>query len=198
MDGLCEKLYAYLSDQGQLATLSKGRIERSFGTFQDRLIKEMRLAGIRTKEAANDFLTEYLPKHNRKFSIAAAKEGNLHRKAPSWEELKRILCLKTERKVRNDAVIQHENRLYQLEGLISTRVRAVMVEEWLDGSMHVRNNGSYLRWREVAKNTIRRPDNGKKMPQRPRKITIPAKDHPWRSSKINPYHRTGNRRSVPT
>ncbi|MCK4326716.1 ISNCY family transposase, partial [bacterium] len=87
---------------------AKGRVERGFKTHQDRLIKEMRLAGIRTKDEANEFLgTYYLPKHNKKFSISPAKKANLHRKAPGKKELKKILCIQTKRDLRNDAVIQH-------------------------------------------------------------------------------------------
>ncbi|MGR3309485.1 MAG: ISNCY family transposase [Candidatus Brocadiales bacterium] len=56
----------------------KGRIERLFGTLQDRLVKEMRLNGIKTKEEANKFLKDYLPKHNKKFKQKAAQGVDLH------------------------------------------------------------------------------------------------------------------------
>ena len=52
---------------------AKGRIERLFGTFQDRLIKEMRLAGITTLEDANRFLAEYLPRYNHRFAVPPAR-----------------------------------------------------------------------------------------------------------------------------
>ncbi len=58
---------------------AKGRIERLFGTLQDRLVKEMRLRGIRTLEEANIFLEEYLPIYNRKFSVSPKERDNLHR-----------------------------------------------------------------------------------------------------------------------
>src|SRR5512137_2394649 len=58
---------------------AKGRIERLFGTLQDRLVKEMRLRGIRTLEQANGFLEEYLPIYNRRFSVSPKEGGNLHR-----------------------------------------------------------------------------------------------------------------------
>ena len=93
---------------------AKGRIERGFGTHQDRLVKEMRLAGIKTKDEANEFLEWYLPKHNKKFSISPAKKENLHRKSPGKKELKRILCMRTERHLGNDAVIAHNSKFYQV------------------------------------------------------------------------------------
>ena len=62
---------------------AKGRVERGFKTHQDRLIKEMRLEGVKSKDEANEFLEQvYLRKHNRKFAILPAKQGNLHRKSP--------------------------------------------------------------------------------------------------------------------
>ncbi|MDP2278999.1 MAG: hypothetical protein Q8K51_12315 [Nitrospirota bacterium] len=60
---------------------AKGRVERLFGVLQDRLIKEMRIKGIRTKEEANSFLDEYLPVYNDKFAVKAAYATNMHMEA---------------------------------------------------------------------------------------------------------------------
>jgi len=163
---------------------AKGRIERGFGTHQDRLIKEMRLAGIKTKDEANEFLGWYLPKHNKKFSISPAKEANLHRKPPGKKELKKILCTQTKRYLRNDAVIQHNSKFYQVEDIPRRRIRTVMVEDRLDGSMHVRNNGSYFKYREIDPKLIRRPEVSRRVTDRPKKVYIPPKDHPWRQFKL--------------
>ena len=92
---------------------AKGRIERIFKTFQDRLMKEMRLKGIKTKEEANEFLSHYLPIYNKKFSFKAAKEGDLHRAIPEGLDIDKILCIKTKRTLRND--IAHDRNLYQIE-----------------------------------------------------------------------------------
>ena len=164
---------------------AKGRVERGFGTHQDRLIKEMRLAGIKSKDEANEFLEAYyLPKHNKKFSISPAKKANLHRKAPGKKELKKILCMRTKRYLGNDAVIRHDNKFYQIEDIPRRRIKTVMVEDRLDGSMHVRNNGSYFKYREIAPRLIRRSEASKKVTDRPRKVYIPPKDHPWRGFKL--------------
>ena len=166
---------------------AKGRIERGFRTHQDRLIKEMRLAGIKTGDGANEFLEWYLPKHNKKFSISPAKKANLHRKSPGKKELKRILCIKTKRHLRKDAVIEHNKKFYQVKGIPSRRVKTVMVEDRLDGSMHVRNNGSYFKHMEIDPKLIRRSETNKKVRNRARKVYIPPKDHPWRRQRTVKY-----------
>jgi hypothetical protein len=167
---------------------AKGRIERLFGTFQDRVVKEMRLAGIGSKEGANRFLEEYLEGYNRRFSVPAVKEGDLHRKAPRRGVLEKILCMKHKRKVRNDGVIQHHNSSYQLDASLSRRVRRVIVEERVDGSLHVRHNGSYLKYREIPPSLLPKPKEKKekKIQRRPK---LP-KDHPWRKFRIKPYAET--------
>ena len=159
---------------------AKGRIERGFGTHQDRLVKEMRLAGIKTGDGANEFLEWYLPKHNRKFSISPAKKGNLHWKSPAKKELKKILCMQTERSLRKDSVIEHNSKFYQVEDIPRRRIKKVIVEDRLDGSMHVRNNGSYFKYMEIDPKLIRRAESNKKVRNRARKVYIPPKDHPWR------------------
>lgn len=76
---------------------AKGRIERAFRTFQDRLYsRSLRLTEIKSKDEANKFLERYLPKHNRRFSIPAVQEANGHRKAPRQRRnLKKALCVRT-------------------------------------------------------------------------------------------------------
>jgi len=159
---------------------AKGRVERGFGTHQDRLVKEMRLAGIKTGDEANEFLEWYLPKHNRKFSISPAKKADLHRKSPGKKELKKILCRKTERHLRKDAVIEHNSKFYQVEDIPRRRIKTVIVEDRLDGSMHVRNNGSYFKYIEIDPSLIRKAETTRKIRNRARKVYIPPKDHPWR------------------
>jgi len=165
---------------------AKGRIERGFGTHQDRLIKEMRLAGIKTKDEANKFLEWYLPKHNKKFGISPAKKANLHRKSPGKKELKKILCIQTRRHLGNNAVIGHNSKFYQVEDIPRRRIKTVIVEDRLDGSMRVRNNGSYFHYREINPKLIKRLDRSLKVTDRPRRVYIPPKDHPWRRYKTCP------------
>ena len=167
---------------------AKGRIERCFGTFQDRLVKELRLAGIKNKEEANKFLETYLPEYNRRFSVPAVKKANLHQKAPGAKELKKVLCVKTKRALRKDGVVRHNNGFYQIEDVIRRSTRSVMVEDWIDGSMHIRNNGSYLKYKEIEPVLTTKPKAEKKTVARNRKPYIPPKDHPWRRFKQGTYN----------
>ena len=157
---------------------AKGRIERLFKTFQDRLIKEMRLAGIATMEEANRFLRGYLPIYNRQFAIRPAQTADLHRSIPPGLDLKGVLCIKTERALRNDFTVAHNRTLYQIrENLRATRV---MVEERLDGSLRITHQGQRLRYREIAARPV-------KVAARP-KVRLnpppvkPTPDHPWKKT----------------
>jgi len=93
---------------------AKGRVERNHGVDQDRLVKELRLAGISTIAEANKFLEKtYLPKMNRMFSHPAAKPEDAH--VPlGTADLKGIMCLEYERAVANNYVIRFETRLFQI------------------------------------------------------------------------------------
>jgi len=157
---------------------AKGRIERLFGVLQDRLIKEMRLLGIKTKEEANDFLEKYLPKYNKRFRVVAAHEADVHVKLQRYFNLDKYLCVKTNRTVRNDNTISHEGRLYQIKQ--RTETKNVTVEERLNGSLHILNEGVDLKFKEITERPkkqiqIKRP--------KPRKTYTPPKDHPWRQGK---------------
>ena len=71
------------------APQAKGRVERLFGTLQDRLVTELRLAGVTTREAANQFLPGYLPGDNRRFGVRARHPLEVHRPAPAAAVLPR-------------------------------------------------------------------------------------------------------------
>ena len=164
---------------------AKGRVERLFRTFQDRLVKEMRLRKIKSIEEANRFLKEYLPIYNKRFAVPAAKEADLHRALPKGIDLDRILCVKTERTLRNDFTIAHDSKLYQIEDNI--RVGKVVVEERIDGSMVIARKHKVLKFKEIA----RQPKKAEEKPRylfKLKTIYRPPKDHPWRGFKINPQY----------
>ena len=159
---------------------AKGRIERLFGTFQDRLIKEMRLAGIKSLEEANRFLEEYLPKYNAQFGVVAVNPTNLHRAIPKQLDLKRIFCIRVERVVRADNTIQHEGRLYQMDPLSykkEGKPKKIVVEERLDGKMVLMDGDRELKYQAIQERPKQTP---KKKVLSPRKQFIPPVDHPWR------------------
>lgn len=161
---------------------AKGRIERLFGTLQDRLVKEMRLRGICTIEQANRFLREYLPIYNRKFAVRAVSAHDLHRPVPRGVDLDKILCMKTERTVRKDNTIVHDRNLYQIdESVVSKKV---VVEERIDGKILLVCQGRSLRYHQIAE----RPEIMKQEPIRKRRQPyVPPRDHPWRKLALPNY-----------
>lgn len=132
---------------------AKGRVERLFGTFQDRVIKEMRLAGITTMEEANRFLGGYLPIYNRRFAILPGQAADLHRPIPEGLDWDGILCIKTERPLRNDFTVTHKGELYQVHD--NVRTARVMVEERLDGTMRITHQGKRLRYHAILVRPVR-------------------------------------------
>jgi transposase len=162
---------------------AKGRVERLFNTLQDRMVKEMRLKGISTIEEANKFLAHYLPVYNRRFAAPPNKKDNLHIQ-PGKVDLDAILCIKTQRTVRNDHVIQHNTKLYQIENRV--HLKKVIVENRLDGTMRIHYGKLMLSFHEIEK----RPEKRQKEEAyfKLKKTHKPSPDHPWRKSlfKKNP------------
>ncbi len=166
---------------------AKGRVERLFRTFQDRLIKEMRLAGIKTKEEANRFLETYLPKYNHRFSVKPRNEANLHRPALRDRELRQILSIQEKRIVRNDYTIRYGTRLYQLLNLENAkRLKKVVVQERIDGKIYVVDQGKDLAYREL-KEPLRRNPEIKKKAKKPSKLSHPRMDHPFKRKGFENY-----------
>ncbi len=131
---------------------AKGRVERSFGTAQDRWVKEMRLAKVKTIAQANDLLERLLPEHNRRFAVAPAESSDAHRALGPQHTLEAILSTQATRVVANDYTIRFENRLYQLDKPIYPGQRGgkVTIELRLDGTMALRFGNRYLKYHEIA------------------------------------------------
>jgi hypothetical protein len=119
---------------------AKGRVERNHATDQDRLVKELRLAGISNIEAANSFLLDtYLPHMNDKFSRPAKKSENAHVQIGT-AKLDDILCMEFDRKVSNDYIVRFECRLFQILPKAKIKPRPgdkVIVRVKLDNSVHI-------------------------------------------------------------
>ena len=159
---------------------AKGRVERLFKTFQDRLVKEMRLAGVKTKEEANQFLEKYLPVYNRRFGVKAREEANLHRPGPGEKELKQILSIQSKPVLRNDNTIRYENKFYQiLNQWKGARPEQVVIQKRMDGKLYLVHAGKNLAYREIQ-------EPAKRVQTAPRKMlvkikpSIPVMSHPWK------------------
>src|SRR5262245_18632634 len=131
---------------------AKGRIARSFGTAQDRWVKEMRLAGVTTRDEGNVLLQELLPRHNARFSKPAACPQDAHRPLGRGHDLAAILSIQHERVVSNDYTIRFCNRFYQLlkPAHPGQRGGKVVIEQRLDGSLAIRFRGHYLQYEEIV------------------------------------------------
>lgn len=169
---------------------AKGRIERLNETLQDRLVKELRLRNISTMEEANKFFKEeYEEIFNSKFSVVPRSDVNLHTQLTKTEKqnLDSIFSVHSQRLVKNDFTIQFKNQWVQLKEIQSTTVYKkdkVIIEERLDGSLHLSLKGKYLSY-EI-------------LPERPQKVKMllpaltttkstwrPPENHPWKKFKIN-------------
>ena len=165
---------------------AKGRIERTFGTFQDRLVKEMRLEGVSTCEEANRFLDVYLPKHNRRFMKEPLRPQDLHRPVPKSLNLDDIFCLQGIRTVNNGYIIKWTSRTFVLtRPSLTLRRQKVVVREWFDGRLSIRFRGKELEYKEVD---MVRPKPAVrvfaiKVRRKPPKY-IPPPTHPWKRGPV--------------
>jgi len=184
---------------------ARGRIERLWGTFQDRLVSELRLAGAKTIEEANRVLWDFLPRYSQKFAIPAAQPALAYRQPPQGFIPDEVFCFKYYRTVGLDNVVrfgEHRLQIMPTNGRLSyARVR-VEVHERLDGSLAVYYQGCclatkpapseapVLRARNIARVMPDRADSNelrlpfiaakKTLPSNPPHRSKPAPDHPWR------------------
>ncbi len=127
---------------------AKGRVERSFGTDQDRLVKLLRLAKVTSMAGANEFLEkEYWPEWNARFARPVAGFPNQHRALTPQLDLAAILCHAEERVIANDYTFSFAGRQFQIarsEAQAGMRRQRLRVELRLDGEVHARYQGRYL------------------------------------------------------
>ncbi len=135
---------------------AKGRVERANQTLQDRLVKDLRLAGVRNIEEANQFLekSDYWAYFNEKFARPPVSKEDAHRSIPPECNLEEVLCYKDTRVVTKNLELQYDNLLYQIlpedgcRGLCGARVSII---KKLDGRMSIEYKGRKLRFREYGK-----------------------------------------------
>lgn len=169
---------------------AKGRVERLFGTLQDRLVKELRLQNIKSLAEANQFLQKtFIAKFNSKFAVRPEKNGDLHQEVgrTDKENLDRIFSIQKTRIVNNDFTIQYENSWYQLDKTQPTlvcRKEAVLIERRINGEIKISRRGKYLNFQVLPK----RPEKVATIKiaalTRTEPIWKPPADHPWRQQII--------------
>lgn len=115
---------------------AKGRVERANGTFQDRLVTELRLAEASSISEANSVLWDFLPRFNQRFGVPAAQSGQVYRPISLEIDLEGILCVKERRRVARDNTVQYRQRNLQLfpdADKVSYAGAYVEIQERLDG-----------------------------------------------------------------
>jgi hypothetical protein len=180
---MCAKLGTEMI--GAHSPQAKGRVERSHGTHQDRLIKKMRLKKISSYETANRYLEEdYFPQHNAKYAVVAGETVDFHEPVPQHLDLEDVFCLEEERKVSNDWVVQYGPRWLQIaETPYVPAGSTILVRQRRDGGLRLVWQGRELRWHELPdRPTPPQPSQTAGRKQRP---NIPAPNHPWRRSAVN-------------
>ena len=165
---------------------AKGRIERSNGVLQDRLIKEMRLEKINSIEKANAFLPQFFEKHNERFKKEAANPEDAHRAMRKKDNLERIFSRKDTRRLSKDLTFQHHGNLYLIETKTPNRMKHAYVEVFWKGSQPIeveynRRKLKYKLWEERAyeqPTTMDSKEIGSSWANK--KPLKPSKRHPWR------------------
>jgi hypothetical protein len=133
---------------------AKGRVERAFGTLQDRLVKELRLAGIASIEAANAWLPSFIASYNARFGREPANTKDLHRKLSAADNLDEILAWREERTVTQNLTLHYDRMMLILEPTPHARGLArkkVEVVNYPDGRFAVQFNGTSLPFRVFDK-----------------------------------------------
>src|SRR5450759_165031 len=179
---------------------AKGRIERLFATLQDRLVKEMRLAGIDSIAAANHFLgLRFISEWEQRFTVAPRNPRNAHRRLDGGQRLEEILSVRVGRTVADDHTVSWDGHHWGVpreEVCAGLRGAQVEIERRLDGSPWLRFRGRYLRLhhcpaplRSASPSGLRPPGlaerRAKPLDKIKPKYRVPAA-HPWRK----PWTRT--------
>jgi transposase len=174
---------------------AKGRVERSNGTLQDRLIKKMRLLGIADDAEANAYVESiYLPAHNARYAVLPASPVDYHLPRDPGLRDEDVFCLEHIRTVSNDYVVQFGKRGLQLDRRARGRVPAgskVIVRETRGAALRVihvsRLHGEReCRWTEAVPRAEKAKSEAATTPKPARKPNRPAADHPWRKPIVAP------------
>lgn len=171
---------------GASSPQAKGRVERSHGTQQDRLIKKLRLYGIGTMEQANRYLRQhYLPDHNRRFARPPRAAADYHRARPSKAQLDAIFRLEQERVISQDWVVQYQGRWLQIAraSRYAPAGGKVTLSEGRDGKLELAYRSRRVQWQEIPRPTPRSAAHrAAKAPAGEVRKTgqPPAKNHPWK------------------
>lgn len=179
-----------------LSPQAKGRVERLFGTLQDRLIKEMRVAGISSMDDANRFLVEvFLPFWKRRFTVEPAIAEDAHRPLPAGIELNALFAQVDTRVLRQDFTFRYRNVFWQIEHADAIHLRPrqnIAIEHWLDGSLHYSCSGQYVHPTRLLARTPALSAKSPALSTTKSPPMRPAPDHPWRRGLLSAQYASGH------
>ncbi|MGH9922998.1 MAG: ISNCY family transposase [Nitrososphaerales archaeon] len=161
---------------------AKGRVERSNGTYQDRLVKEMRLEEINDINSANQLLYGgFLDQLNKKFCIEPREKADFHRSALGYDP-ESIFCIEQERAITRDWIVRFENKYYQLRKQSKYRPASgkVLVRKYLNSELHFNYRGQDMDYEQLPQRPV--PIQKHSEVKKRKKKHTPALDHAWRSS----------------
>jgi len=162
---------------------ARGRIERAWGTFQDRLVSELRLAGASTQEEANAVLRDYLPRHNEKFAVPATGAGSAFQQPGEGFSLDSVFCFKHYRTAGPDNVVRfgpHRLQIMPSNGRSSYARARIEIRQGLEGDLSLHYQGNSLITRPAPPEAPKLRNRAITPAAKPRTYTKPAPDHPWR------------------
>jgi len=165
---------------------AKGRVERKNGVLQDRLVKEMRMAGISSMEEANAFLPAYIESHNQKFGKEPTCNVDAHRPLRESDKISRVFARHDRRKLSKNLTFQYQNILYQMQTDTPNRLRFANVDIfWRPGEPieveYEQKPLKYTAWQDTIYEQPKILD-AKELEAhwKLRKVSTPSMNHPWR------------------
>ena len=171
---------------------AKGLIERTNGTFQGRLVNELKLNGINTIEEANKYLLEvFVPNFNNRFALDYKKFESVFEQAPSLEKINYTLAVLTPRKIDNGNSIKYHNKYYQpyLEGKLKCfmpKTECLVIEAY-DGSLVVSIDEQICELKELSRNERFSKNFEEKTTIEEKKKYIPPMSHPFKAASFKKY-----------
>lgn len=171
---------------------AKGLIERTNGTFQGRLVNELKLNGINTIEEANKYLLEvFVPNFNERFAMDYKKFESVFEEAPSVDKINYTLAILTPRKIDNGNSIKYQNKYYQ--PYLNNKLKCFMpktdclVIKAYDGSLVVSIDEQILELKELSRNERFSKNFEEEKTVKERKKYIPPMSHPFKAASFKKY-----------
>lgn len=173
---------------------AKGRVERLNQTLQSRLPIELRLAGISTIDAANEFLNSYIKEFNKKFALPLKSIKSVFEMQPQNDKINLILAVLCERTVDSGHCLRHSNKYYRMLDSKGLQVhyrkgtKAMFIQAFDGGKYCCINDKDIYALEEIPEHEAKSKDlDADYVPPKPKKKYIPPMNHPWRRQAFNKF-----------